>query len=85
MAVSAVELMRLQVRDEQLRVLLALSTYVKERGGEVLIADARRQIGLNDTLVARRMCHWAASVLLLARQRTRGGEIYRLRGRGNAP
>ena len=81
MGVSAIELARLQARDEQLRVLLDLSAYISERGGEALVSDARRQIGLNDLQDARRLCHWAARVLLLDRHRTRAGEVYRLRGR----
>jgi hypothetical protein len=82
MAVSEIELTRLQARDEKRRVILDLSAYLKKRGGVAFVNDARHQIGLNDTLDARRFCHWAANVLMLDRVRTRCGEQYRVQAAG---
>ncbi len=76
---TVVELRRLQFHGEQRRVISDLSAYLKERGGRALVNDARHQIGLNDTLGARRICHWAANVLMLDRVRTRCGEEYRVK------
>lgn len=78
MGVSQVELVRLQARDEMLRIVQGLSRQVAAGGGQVLVADARRNLGLNDLLDSRRLCHWAAGVLLLDRARTRAGEVYRV-------